>query len=82
MNSEAKFTIAPNPNQGELSIDLDQVYDSINISIYNSLGQRVQQKNFDKTSYIHLKLNIPTGVYFMQITTDQGNKKTLRMIRN
>lgn len=58
----------PNPTQDTFNIQLNNI-DSGIIEISNSTGQKVHTKNFTNTQKIHIMKQLPTGTYFVKITT-------------
>lgn len=75
------FYIFPNPSNGKATIDLGSApLSSLNLNIYNSMGQLIESINYyDLTkSTINLDL-IEKGLYFIQINKD-GQRQTKRFI--
>lgn len=75
------FDIFPNPSNGKATIDLGSApLSSLNLNIYNSMGQLIESINYyDLTkSTINLDL-IEKGLYFIQINKD-GQRQTKRFI--
>lgn len=68
----AEWTIAPNPASERITIQLPEV-DKINtISLYNSVGQLVQNINVTNSTEILLPVNeLKEGVYLVSIQTDK-----------
>lgn len=69
------ITIYPNPtSENSLKILLsDNTHDNSILAVFNSLGQKVMEKNLIKNSKLfHLDIsNLPTGNYFIRWTDDQ-----------
>ncbi len=75
----------PNPNSGSFSMQGDMQNADVNtvsFQVYNLLGQlvytdnaAVQNNKLNKAFEIN---NVPDGVYLMNITGDEGQKKTIR----
>ena len=68
------------PNPFESSFTIEGVEGTIEISIYNSLGQLIfKDETFDET----ILINLLTGLYFLNIKHLESNKSyTTKLIRN
>lgn len=67
------FTIAPNPVETTFMITTINGLEIDKIEIYNALGQKVKSVNPKETSIDVSDLH--SGVYFISVTSNQGNKK-------
>lgn len=63
-------SIYPNPNTGTFTIETNDT-STKNIQIYNNLGQLIQEKPFNEADTQIDLSNIPKGIYFLSIQTDQ-----------
>jgi len=76
---EAK--IFPNPTEGMLKIQFDELIGNVEISLTNALGQRILTKNLENApQIIDLDLNNQTrGLYILRVDSDHGKliKKVL-----
>jgi hypothetical protein len=72
-NQLFKVDICPNPFYAQTVLQLDNLTEGVNISIFNCLGNMVKQLNnvSDKTIILQ-RDNLPSGLYFINIT--QNNK--------
>ena len=57
------------------------MYQQIDITILNSLGQVVSQQQYEGTSQINLELIGSSGLYLININTDTGNNATLKVMK-
>jgi hypothetical protein len=73
--------IYPNPTSGQVIIDLNSIYKSIDVIIRNELGQELKSQGFCNTN--SLQINIPgdAGIYFIEVTADK-NKAVLKVKKN
>jgi hypothetical protein len=57
----------PNPVQDQLNIELGQVYNDIQLTVYSVDGKAVLAQNYTQKEQIGLDLNISNGVYFVEL---------------
>jgi len=74
-------TIYPNPTSKTINIDLGESLINPTITLTNSLGQVVLNKRFDTTDLIHLDIDAPKGIYFLQLRTEEGSVITKKIIK-
>lgn len=80
----SKFSIAPNPTNGMINIDLSEVaYGEIDFIVINSMGQVVRQESLNnKTGSLNADLSdLENGIYVISIITAEGDKLTSRMVK-
>jgi uncharacterized protein YjdB len=75
----AKITVYPNPTDGELYVTCDALHVT-GIEVFDVMGRKIQNSEFQiqnseirnpKSETINIS-DLPTGVYFIRITTDNG----------
>src|SRR5690606_6761866 len=74
-NQLEEFSIYPNPVNDILYIETTYLHTISSIEIYNNLGQLIKwelNKNYVNCS------DIPTGLYFLNLTLKDGLQKTLK----
>ncbi len=74
-------TVFPNPNQGDFTINLGKVYNQIDVSITNRLGQEIKTQHFQSSKEITLDINTQTGIYFVKISTGKGESAVAKIIK-
>jgi len=73
--SRNNFTVYPNPSAGSIHITAaDITATEMNFAVYNMTGQLVVNGVINTESEIHFPVNLPNGVYILQIEHD-GNKE-------
>ncbi len=79
---EGSVKVYPNPANNILNIELDEVYEVINLRILNILGKEVQQKQFNREQLLRIDISeLPTGPYFIHLQTPEG-KASIRVVKN
>lgn len=64
-----KLSIYPNPTNGPVAVSLKEATDA-SITLRNNFGQIILTEKYKSTSHIDLNLDVPAGVYFLQIETN------------
>ncbi len=85
---KSNFTVYPNPTDNELTLNVKNPSDEINITIYDLTGRKMYSRMFgvDKGSNSHeitiqAKYLLPTGVYMMSVATN-GTEHRERVVLN
>lgn len=80
--NDFQFQIYPNPNNGSFNVKWPVMDNTIEIKIFNPLGQPVYQVEANgKLMNTSISLeHVATGVYFMQLTFD-NQTNTVRLIK-
>ncbi|HEY6162149.1 MAG TPA: T9SS type A sorting domain-containing protein, partial [Bacteroidia bacterium] len=59
----------PNPFSENLTVTSKNGFHSANLTLYNSLGEKVMEKNNLSGAQLNLnRNNLPAGIYFIRIT--------------
>jgi len=71
---DATFSIHPNPNNGEMTINAKDIQSSdVTIAIYTIEGRKIttiEQQNVQPSFTLDLKQKLQTGIYFMRFKTE------------
>ena len=70
----------PNPNSGQLNIDLGEMM-SVEVRVYNSLGQLLKQEQYNNQNLIALDLEGAAGIYFVEIVAADGTSSRLKVTK-
>ena len=73
-----KINVYPNPTNDVINIETDEQLS--NYIIYDVSGRQIQSNLFAGSNQINLQ-NVTTGVYFIKVTTMQGNSGTVRVVK-
>jgi PKD repeat protein len=73
ISDDGGVIVYPNPNNGSFTIQMNNIQDKQQLTVYNVLGQQVYATvlNQEKTS---ISLNTSAGIYFYRIISLDGNK--------
>jgi hypothetical protein len=78
--SPAMLDVFPNPTNGRVQINLAQVSSGY-VRLFNGLGEFVQQFPFEQSQFVGVDLStMPDGLYFVKLTTEDGNLFTAKIV--
>lgn len=69
-NIICNYLVYPNPNQGELKVELGATKNNVKAIVINYLGQTMYAKHFESINEISMNLNLPTGYYFLKLEVE------------
>ena len=75
-----EVVIYPNPTSGEVTIKVPDNLGEIEILIWDVNGKLVNQFKANQTSIINVEITGVSGLYFIEISTDQG-KARFRVVK-
>ncbi|WP_290835050.1 T9SS type A sorting domain-containing protein, partial [Flavobacterium sp.] len=76
-----KFKFFPNPTTGFISVSIPNDGSNSKITIYNSLGQTIIEKNINQSNATLSLENLNSGVYFYKIASANATQ-TGKIIKN
>lgn len=65
----AQTRVFPNPNQGVVNIELGEL-EQVDIRVFDLNGKMIYQKNDVKAATFQFDLDVPTGTYLMELTSE------------
>ncbi|MCW5517279.1 alkaline phosphatase PhoX [Muriicola sp. Z0-33] len=75
-----KVVLFPNPSEGDININLDKVYQQIEISVLSASEQLLLKKTFRDTRGIHIQMPYQSsGIYYIHISLE-GEKIAVPII--
>jgi hypothetical protein len=75
------FNFHPNPTNGQLTVDLGQLYGSVSVTVMTVSGQEVEVINASNTDKINIDLKGASGMYLLKVETDLGESAVLRVMK-
>ena len=70
----------PNPSKGEFNILLPLEMESVQLRIYNTLGELVQSGKYQNVQLIQEKLNAEPGLYLVELETPDGRLARVSLV--
>ena len=66
----SEFKISPNPFSSSTTLRSDNFFHNATLRVYNCFGQAVKEiKNISRNEFILYRDNLPSGLYFIRLTT-------------
>ena len=79
-HSLSSLNIYPNPTSGFINIDSEETKSNVSLRLTNTIGKVVLTKNYKSTNHIDLNLDVPKGLYLLQLESD-GKVITKKIIK-
>ena len=79
---KGSYTFAPNPStNGMINLKADLVdFDNYTLSVRNMLGQEIQSYNFDGDKVDYTISNLSKGIFFVEVSNEDGLGFTEKII--
>ncbi len=78
----ASLSVYPNPTSRNITIDLGESYQDVELVVRSLIGQTVFKRNFGTTEQLNFEIEGPSGVYVVEVQTKEGKTATLKVIKN
>jgi hypothetical protein len=75
------FKIYPNPTDGNLLIEFDNVHKSLHAILRNALGQAVAAKSVTNSDRVEIQINEASGIYLLELTGEDNQKAVVRVVK-
>jgi hypothetical protein len=79
-NFENQLRVYPNPTDGNFFIDLGMNYETTNVRLTDLNGKLIQSNSYNDSQFLHLKLEVPAGVYLLVIESAE-KKAVIRLVK-
>ena len=79
---ETSFSIYPNPSSGNTTLQFGSIQSQVTVSIINSLGQQIETFVALNTDRVEFNLNETSCIYTIEVTTENGQKSNLKLVKN
>jgi Leucine-rich repeat (LRR) protein len=72
--------VFPNPTSGYITVQIDKVYDNVQIIIRDIRGAVIQNQQVSNTNQVELELDVPDGLYLVNLITAEGSNN-IRIVK-
>lgn len=80
-NTLIDANVYPNPTSGNFKIDFSKMQSEVSVSILNILGQVITNERFVNTNTVDLTIDGSPGMYFINVSSSDGNQNTFKIIK-
>ncbi|MCB9336283.1 MAG: T9SS type A sorting domain-containing protein [Flavobacteriales bacterium] len=70
INQVLNTKVYPNPFLDNVKIELEKNYETVELKLLDVKGNVIQSKSYFNSSLCELKLDVPKGVYFIEVRTE------------
>lgn len=79
--SSNAFSVYPNPTPKEINISFAESQEKLEVAVYNSLLQLINTFKFNRTLFITMPINGPSGLYFIKINNQEGKTFQVKVLK-
>ena len=72
----------PNPTNDLFRIDLGKAYSKVTVHITDLLGKIISTSKYTSAKTIDLEIKEPTGIYLVNVDTNEGFSKSFKIVKN
>lgn len=76
-----QFSLYPNPTSGTFFIDLNANFTELTATVSTIAGQVIQQRIYQQASNLELSINAPAGIYFVTLSSPEGTKRVMKLVK-
>ena len=80
IRSSSTFLVYPNPTNGNISVVLGALKTNLTVNICDNLGQILSHQRFDTTGLLNIDIDVPPGIYFLQLADSSGATSTIKIL--
>lgn len=74
------LTVFPNPATDVLNINMGEISSNVDVEILNNVGNVVMKNNYAELDYLSLNLDLTSGVYLVNVKTENGKQESVKLI--
>ena len=76
------FVVYPNPTNDLITVVFGELQEVIKIKVFNTIGQIIDTKEYNNVIQSNFKMPFETGMYFISIENNKGEKKVIKILKN
>lgn len=81
IHQAATFQISPNPGNGELKLNLGEIFNDIEIAVNDLSGRNVLHKRLKSIDIASFSIDSQPGIYIVQVKADEL-RQTFKIVKN
>lgn len=74
-------SIYPNPAKGIVSLSVSATFETLEVKVLDIKGRLVQSLNFKNNEVLSFSLKGESGIYFIQLTNEKGERANLKVVK-
>jgi len=78
---ETAISFFPNPTSDKVQIDLGKNYEGISVHVKTMLGKTIRVETINNAQKFEMNLPAENGIYLIQIYSEEGKQKSLKVIK-
>ncbi len=79
---ENDLKLYPNPNDGNFTIELNGLYESVQMNVYDLTGKRIAENNYTNKNQLNVNLtHLQNGTYLIELISNKGNRATIQILK-
>ncbi len=78
---DTNLLLHPNPFFNSITVDFKEIQKSLNVTILDIQGRKIESIDFYNKSIIDINLEVSAGTYFIKVINSRGNTKTFKAIK-
>lgn len=75
------FDLYPNPTSGRLHLAFENVQNLLVLKLYSVSGQLLKQDQFEAIRSVDWEMNVPNGLYILQVEDGKGLLQNVRIVK-
>lgn len=76
-----KYQAYPNPTSGELNIEFDEVYDNIELELYDYNGKNIATNHISTSSSLQISMPQSSGLFLVKVRIDDVKEISFKVIK-
>lgn len=77
-----RVQVSPNPTRGNLSINLDRIYTTMDVSVRNIAGELVSHQKLRNVNHFELLIKGAKGFYFIELKSGDGLVAIVKIVKD
>ena len=74
-------SVFPNPTSGKFTIAFNNIQEDLDVIIRSVDGRIISTESYSNTQEISSFLNEPKGIYFVELSNDNGEQSVIRLVK-
>lgn len=81
IDGKSLVSIFPNPTSGKVVVKLNSEYQAVSVKLKDALGRLINTYSFSSTDLFEIELDGNNGMYFIEISTEDGKMMVYKIVK-